>query len=413
MVERDPHIREDRDTRLQESTWETSSAREQALMERVQDELLKDPWWTQEQAQTPLSSRWSWQRLARLGAPLAAAAALLVFLQVPSQPQKTTPPTQRRIWEAKGDLQVQPLPSTQTRTTYALQVPLHKRAQIGHKGLWKASLRGGTKLKLTMPSPKQVHVKLNTGKIQVHVTPGTMKSFVVSWKGDSQVVVKGTRFTVEQLQDWIRVEVQHGTVAIEHKEHTRLVHKGQGARLTLKGKASAYPLLKRSFASAEAGLRWFAAHGTSQHCQLALDWSQQPGLSVDTMIHSLNAAAQRLYRKPGCAYRLWLRLYYLEGSQEGRRRHLSSAATRCYNWKRTGEACIPIYRRYLRNSDKRDPNPFRQDVLFALIQAIGQKAASKKGQAQRWSKRYLRDYPKGKHAAAVRRLFRHARSGQR
>jgi len=84
----------------------------------------------------------------------------------------------------------------------------------------------GSALTLLRESAERVDLALGRGRARFDVVPSPKRVFSVQ-AGDVTVTVLGTAFTVERVADRIGVTVERGTVRVDWKIGTRLLHKGE------------------------------------------------------------------------------------------------------------------------------------------------------------------------------------------
>lgn len=338
-----------REERLEYVTWKTTSPMERTLLERVEQRIDASDWLREppplqkgqeDPKETSFASPWIWT------IPACAATCIVLLLLwkplTPTPAQRHSKTAQRASIAPKKAAPTQPL---------ELNVPTHKSVHIGNAKTWKATLYGGTKLQLQTFSARRVQMVLEQGMIYVHVRPGTMKSVVIRWKGRSSLVVKGTRFTVEQRKDWLRLEVTRGVVAWQHPKYKQqLVRAGSGIRITTRtDKVTRYTLAPSSASTVGQKLAWIAKHAPKQLCITAQDWSRRPNLSKAQKRMFLSTYAYQ-FQGMGhvqCSIALFMRLYDLRESKQDGELALVSAAQSCQTAQRTHASCITLYRTYL------------------------------------------------------------------
>jgi hypothetical protein len=310
--------------------WDTTTPPERAILENVQHALQQDT--SPSTNKTGQTWQWTWATI-----PAALAIAAIAWFQMP--PSTTAPSTRRHITPPKPRLAQLTVPKGQTK-------------QIGTPRHWKATASSGTHLQWLQNDRKRVALKLHTGQLKFNVTPGTMKSLTVAWKGKTRVEVKGTLFTVQQHKDWLRVEVQRGKVAITHPTRpTFFLTKGQGARLPLSGKPTQYKAPTTVLSGIQKRFKWFRTHSPKAMCQVILDWRHTPGPTPKQKNTQMEAFAYQLIDPaPLCSFRLWESLYSLHMTPESTQTALEGAANLCGSRKlptSTAKRCVQLYKTYL------------------------------------------------------------------
>jgi transmembrane sensor len=96
-----------------------------------------------------------------------------------------------------------------------------------HDGSLATPLEPDSALALVGESPERVELALRRGGARFEVVPSPSKRVFSVKAGDVTVTVLGTVFTVERVADRIGVTVERGTVRVDWKIGTRLLHKGE------------------------------------------------------------------------------------------------------------------------------------------------------------------------------------------
>jgi hypothetical protein len=152
---------------------------------------------------------WGW--VGGLGTAVAGAAAVFFVMQTPP-PAPIFSPTAQVQKHSPKEFSVQATTSSTIKSKH-----------------WQANTQGNTKVAIRQDSTKRVRLALQHGFLQNNVTPNTMRSYVVQAR-EIKVIVKGTRFTVEQRPKWIRVEVSKGVVQVVRHQTRFTITAGRGMR---------------------------------------------------------------------------------------------------------------------------------------------------------------------------------------
>jgi transmembrane sensor len=115
----------------------------------------------------------------------------------------------------------QPVPPA-PKIASAMGAPLRLR-----DGSLATPLEPDSALSLVGESAERVELALGRGRARFEVVPSPIKRVFSVQAGDVTVTVLGTIFTVERVADRIGVTVERGTVRVDWKIGTRLLHKGE------------------------------------------------------------------------------------------------------------------------------------------------------------------------------------------
>ncbi len=115
----------------------------------------------------------------------------------------------------------QPLP-TAPKIASPMGAPLRLR-----DGSLATPLAPDSALALVSESPQRAELALGRGRARFEVVPSPSRRVFAVQAGDVTVTVLGTIFTVERVADRIGVDVERGTVRVDWKIGTRLLHKGE------------------------------------------------------------------------------------------------------------------------------------------------------------------------------------------
>jgi transmembrane sensor len=115
----------------------------------------------------------------------------------------------------------QPLPPA-PKLAGAMGAPLRL-----HDGSLATPLEPDSALALVGESAERVELALGRGRARFEVVPSPSRRVFAVQAGDVTVTVLGTIFTVERVADRIGVAVERGTVRVDWKIGTRLLHKGE------------------------------------------------------------------------------------------------------------------------------------------------------------------------------------------
>ncbi|TNE44735.1 MAG: hypothetical protein EP343_29165 [Deltaproteobacteria bacterium] len=301
--------------------WELPD--EDHVLERVRFHL-HDQYFSGEEAfstsRAPFWMSWQW------GAGLAAAAVCAVVVWM-----GTMPGTAPLKMEYKGAIQKLASAKSSPQQPTKLSVSSQEKGEVSVPNKWQVVAQSDTSLTFS-PASSQQHVKLHKGYIGVHVVPKQMKSFVVQVK-NVNVVVKGTRFSVERTPQWLRVEVWRGRVEVQTAQDSRYsLPKGKGLRWSWKSMRAVEYDLPPKKSSLGSRWRWVARNQGVQSMVAYLDdmVESRRFSKLDKAEHLMDAA--NWARRKGAlrtALNLKWRAYQLVPRGEGSDLRLFQAISSC------------------------------------------------------------------------------------
>jgi hypothetical protein len=274
---------------------------------------------------------------------------------------------------------------------------------IAIKGKWSVKTQGHTSFALAKKVPGQQDLYLKQGQVNVHVVPNTMKRFAVHANGFT-VLVKGTRFTVQRGNTWVRTEVWRGRVVLrKHNNLQRPITKGQGCRA--EGKViTCYTLPPASHKLPKQRVAWLAKHQPNELVQYTKDLLTSE-LSSTQSTSILRQSIEHL--RTAAHHKQALTLYLLLANQNvpDSNQALLDAALLCKNNKHTdSNTCQTILKQCLRECS----NPLWREQSVALLLRTRSPLAKTKGEHREMMtqlKLYLSTYPKGNWRKVVGRLL--------
>lgn len=341
-----------------------SEEQETALLQRVEDQLLVE---FRQNAAPRTSPLWKWL-LGTMGAGVAVAAALML---VWSPPQ--APPLQMQ-----GAFQAQQVnPRSTPRTWRHFQAPKTRKGTLTSPKQWTMKVAGGTQLQLQQPNSRFSHVRLQKGHVDVHVIPRSMKQFTVRAAG-VQVLVKGTRFTVERHPKWVRVEVWRGLVGVKTRGGKGFdLPRAEGVQITLaSGRWRRYKLPPATHRSPSRRLQWLADNdaGAIQGYLHYLRSSTRYSNSELTEVLQQAADWAKQKKKYAFAYRWRWEVVRLGGDDS--ESALVDAADYCVRARQNQRQCLSLYRLYFRTWGKRK-SPLFLNALWNLRGATSIEVATR------------------------------------
>ncbi len=225
-----------------ENQHNAQEAREQAILGRIREKTIAA--FRQKQAakanqpseHSDPPKRWRipvW----RSWSLATAGIALCVMLPFWWGRQETTPPLQ-----TTGALRVEGSPKDPIHRDFSVHAPKGTSGRLAVPAQWEIDIFGGTALSATRRA-RQLDIRLQHGRLHVHVHPHSMKHFRIRLSKGHQLWVRGTQFMVEQSSTSLYVEVQRGKVEISGRSNAPLLlQKGQGIHIDLTTqKSTRYP----------------------------------------------------------------------------------------------------------------------------------------------------------------------------
>lgn len=329
--------------------WESLEPSKQDVLERVKSQTLDNfdnllpP--LQKEAPPPRRSL-MWWLLPLTGTALGAMAAWFFLVAQPH----IEPPKSLASLQTEGHAKLQ---WKKTSSAKAMQlhisVPSDKAARLRIAKRWSLSAQGGTRLKLQSSSSGNVRMLLEKGSVDVHVVPGTMKTFQIQCKKDLTVHVRGTKFSVWQGGNWSRIEVSKGKVEVRQGgKRLSFLSAGQGLRLSPTNQVQPYRVAKKPLSLA-AQLRWFRRHSPAQLYRYARDiqsqseWSRKKRQTLLIVAADLLAGQKRYLQSK----QLWLVMYQWNPKGFEGQNALFHAAQDCRRAKQPQAACHRLYRKWL------------------------------------------------------------------
>ncbi|MCB9643270.1 MAG: FecR domain-containing protein [Myxococcales bacterium] len=307
-----------------------SPEQEQESLARVRRQLMQnlpDP----HQA-TVRSSRWMiWPSLASVG---AMCVALLFWF---------------RAEEALAPLQFQGLApiASLTQEPLKLQNRTPKDAKVASPGHWDLSLDKQTQLTLKRYAPRHTRLRLLQGRVQAFVRPKQKERFEIDYK-QWKVSVKGTRFSVSERQETLRVEVWSGLVEVQGPKTTLSLPAGQGVQIDLeKRQVRRFPVPPLSASSLPQQLDWAQKLAPQQQALFAQDVAQQHDLSPKARAQILQKLAEALLPNVELPTLLEIigLLQPLEHDQLAFETGLYALTMRCHRLRKA--QCLPLSTWYL------------------------------------------------------------------
>ncbi len=328
------------------ASWESLSPPKQELLLRVKsntlahmDDMLAS---SSVEAKTLSIPRWL---IPAMGTALAALALVLVFTQ------RKPPSTMMTSLQTDGHAKLEwPQSSNTLSAQLRATVPANKSARLAMKQTWHLNMQGGTSLRLQQTSAQRVQVTLEKGSVQAYVKPKALQDFQVRCSNGVSVHVRGTQFSIRQGPDWLRAEVSHGKVELQHEgKSLAFLQAGQGLRWSSQGTFVRYKVPTNPALSLSAKLRWMKNNQPAQLLSYANDIASETEWSLSQRLDPLKVIADLLkqmkqYRQ---AKTLWYQIYHLKPHGHDGQAALFHAAFDCYRSKATRAICAPIYREFL------------------------------------------------------------------
>ena len=317
---------------ITESIWQVERRVLKAIRYQDAEPKRRSPWFA-----------WG----AGLSSAMATAICLLIFW-----PGKTPKlPDLKR----QGVFTHQNSKKTASTESQFFAAGLKQTGKLSVAKLWDLKAYPRTNFKLTRPKNKILRVKLAKGGVHLSITPNTMNAVELHCE-DIQVIVKGTVFSVERGEHWIRVEVWRGKVAVHSKKRKVLTLRArEGVRFVL-NKGYPYPkdeysLPPTSKSKPSNRLDWFAKKYNKIDFTYALDLLEMAKVSAKDKAHAVYKEAvnlQDLQRYKEAFQLLSTLLKHTKLSKQYERIILPRALTLCKQAKAAKGRCQELRRRYLR-----------------------------------------------------------------
>lgn len=225
-----------------ENGRDAQKTREQAILQRVREKTLSAFRQKQAAKANPISA--SPENTSRSHFPAwrswtlaTAGLGLCVMLLLWWGKQETTLPLQ-----TTGALRVQWSTKTPTSRDFFVHTQEGTSGRLAVPSRWEIDIFGGTAFSAKRQA-RQLDIRLQQGRLHIHVHPHSMKHFRLHLSKGHQLWVRGTRFTVEQSSTSLYIEVQRGKVEISGRFNASLLlQKGQGIHIDLTTqKSTRYP----------------------------------------------------------------------------------------------------------------------------------------------------------------------------
>ncbi|MCB9640580.1 MAG: FecR domain-containing protein [Myxococcales bacterium] len=403
-------------------SWDEVSSQEEALLLKVEADVLHFYDETQEQAKAPSTSasslssssshvlskedvsRGPQKRSFPLGWMWATCGALglLALLTWRNASTKQAFFPSLRI---KGSLELQDLTSPQE--AQHLRVLFAPKGELADPQGWSLKAQSQATLHLRR-ARKKATLRLDHGAVTFWVTPGSMKQFEVSCKNKLRVVVKGTIFSVWQQHASLRVEVYRGHVVLKQGNHGLLhLYKEQGVRID-----KAAPSRWKTYRVAPkpqgwlSKIEWMALHQPAHLFDYAQDIERDSSIPLEQRLQSLELASHALTgaKRWKEAFLLWFRLANAQKQGYNAQTAWFQAAQSCRLSQTQRATCIRLYRLFLKRFP-RAIDPLR-DTSMAWLGRLLYEDPKQKQQARALFRRYLILFPKGSQAALIRRYLK-------
>lgn len=339
-----------------------------------------------------------------LGWQLAAGCAVILFgLFWMVRPQALDIPS----LQFEGKLSVRSNPSGTTQKKH-VQLALEHSAHIQDPQGWKLRSLTNSQLSIRRMTPHNSHIRLKRGIVRIHVTPKTMKQFVVECR-QLQVVVKGTLFSVWSGRNWSRIEVTRGHVELRRKGKVFMhLYKGQGVRISEQYKSlEPYPVphTKRPWFSK---IEWMGAHNARRLYAYTLDLLEPKLLSRITQMRILESSVHALSgaKRWHEVSKLWMRLYRLQPKGKGAQAALFQAAQTCrLQTPMPYTSCAQHYQLF-RTQFPRGMKTFREMSVYWQGMLLFQHS-NQKTKGRQILRAYIHQFPHGIYSQRVRNILGH------
>ena len=295
-----------------------------------------------------------------------------------------------------------------------LQVPQGGSGVLVEDNRWRLKAGSGARLRLSRTSSVSSEVALEAGAVDVRVRPGTMRRFAVLCQHGLRVVVRGTRFNIEQAAGWTRVEVTRGRVAVERAGSSVLVvAAGQGVRYVA-GRLTRYPLPPGRWMAPSARLLWLSTRGARQLTEYATDLGgarhRSPIARRDLLEKAANLLAGQ-WRFESSS-RMWLAISGLGLPAADRRTAFAAAAQACGQAGTGSRYCLQVLTRYVARYPR---GMLREHVLYWLIRDLVRVEGPRSRRVRTFYRLYRQRHSPGVHRRKLEALLARPRGsrGQR
>mgnify|MGYP000273892169 CR=1 FL=1 len=384
-----------------------------AILSRVEGRLLESFREREaSQGHSSASSGFRWNRIAWSGGGLAFAMCLAVFWLVFKGNGSALPDL-----ETQGKLELKSVSSKKGIKQTEVKILAGRAGVITQKDHWEVKADTRTAFRITQSSKRKSTVNLQRGNVNIHVHPGTMEHFSVDCKNGFRVLVKGTRFTVTQHSDWLRVEVWRGEVEVQSPNGTIYsVKETWGIRINLdSGEPRRYKLPPLKERAPSSRFLWNIGNQKDDLFPYVEDLieSRPDDESVQDQLAMYVADHLRRRRRFAYAQKFYARMIQWHNKRKQKTRAsknslelaLRTAIGNCKRADASGRSCVRFGRSYL----LRFPNRTLEKLEFdKVVYGFLKNKYPVRPSDRKWLKRYLK-VKRARYRWKVRRLLKSRR----